>query len=159
MVLRFVCKIGNQKIETAADSASDLDLMSLSYAEAGDFKIMVDEKQILLADSTTVCTTARVLVALELTDGRTFLKFLDILPGLQADVLLGEDTLESIDAFGKMQQDLVERPACDGATELHIMSDLRTVLKKIARLTQSSNGKATPPECKRHASARRLVFC
>ena len=119
----FVCDIDDRKTLANPDSASDLDLVSPEYASTHGYKVMEHRRQIQLADTSNALTSGKILATLGLTDGRKFLKFFDVLPGLGSDILLGEDTLESIEAFTRLSGSFV-----DAALDTKTPSELKIII-------------------------------
>ena len=138
--LRFRCQVDSRKTIASADSASDLDLMSSAYAEMYKYKLMGGRRRVQLADTSIVWTTGQVLVTLETADGRSFLKFLDVLPGLGSDILLGEITLESIEAFTRLKDSFVEIPTNMEKPELNILIDLGFINRILTQHRKRTRG-------------------
>ena len=144
----LMCHIDDKQSFAHADSGSDLDLVSLSFVKARNYKIWTGIRQIQLADRSIAQTMGKVLVTLRLADNRQFLKFFDILPGLTSDVLLGQDTLEDIEAFTSLKDSFVEVPVGTSQAELNIIFDLGPIAKFFARFDKreiSSPSTTKPP--------------
>ena len=139
----FVCNIDNRKTLTNPDSASDLDLVSPEYAMKYGYELMGPGTQVQLADTSVALTSGKILATLGLDDGRVLLIFFDVLPGLDSDVLLGEDTLERIKAFTTLSKSFI-----DVAVDHKTLPELKIILdrKFIERLfTRSGDRKDVAP--------------
>ena len=144
--LRFICHIDNRETIMSADTASDLDLMSPSCVKKYKYKLMGGGRSVQLADTSIAQTIGKVLVTLVPADGRSFLKFFDVLPGLSSDMLLGEATLESIEAFTRLKDSFVNLPAATENPEFNILLDLGVVNKAIARYLRRPFGTTQCPK-------------
>lgn len=108
---RFAAFVDGRQTYINADSGSDLDLMSSVYVRYHDYEIdrrRECRKRVQFADSTVAETIGQVRATLTLNDGRSYLKAFDVLPNLTSDVLLGEVSLEGIDAFTVHESSFVQ---------------------------------------------------
>lgn len=99
---QFIASIDDRPSYLNADSGSDLDVMSLAYVHLHEYHIDRRReccKRVKLADATVVETIGMVRATLSLQDGSKYQKAFDVLPGLLSEVVLGEGTLEEINAF------------------------------------------------------------
>ena len=129
------------------DSGSDLDLMSSSYVKERGMKLLIGTRDIQLADASTLRTSGMVLVNLDVSDGRSFLKHFYVLEGLESGVLLGQNTLESFQAFTRLQDSLVEVSTSNENASLRISLDLGPVNRIIRRMfkgTGATSGQSDP---------------
>ena len=142
----FGCVIDNRNTIANPDTASDLDLVSSKYASTYRYKVMGRKRQIQLADKSTCFTSGKILVTLELADGRKYLQFFDVLPGLDSDIVLGEDTLESIEAFTKLSESFVDVDIdTNTPAELKIIADRGKLPKLLTRSNNRADNISTQP--------------
>lgn len=132
---RFSAFINDSHTYVNADSGSDLDLMSFAHVRRKGYKIdrsRDHRKRIQLADTTVVETIGQVRATLTLENGRSYSRLFDVLPGLASDVLIGETTLDEINAFTTLQNSFVDIPAGEGLPEFCILGFLRNVNRFLA---------------------------
>ena len=149
---RLACEVDRRLAYVNADSASDLDLVSLEYAESHKDSLPMDfscRKRVQLADTTIVKTvgqiSASILVASRLS-GKQFRKHMafDVLPNLSSDVVFGEETLEEMLPFIFYKDCFVAISAGERQFELNILTYLGTLGKKL--LLKTSGGLEAPSQ-------------
>ena len=143
---RFSAFIDGHKTYINADSGSELDLMSSSYSRGHGYKIdrrRECRNRIQIADGTVIESIGRVRATLTLEDGSSFVRLFDVLPGLTSDVLLGEVSLEEIEAFTAHQSSFVEVFASEQNSELCTLAYLGKVNDFIVRhISRRKRGQA-----------------
>ena len=133
---RFTARIDHRLTLINADSGSDLDLMSSSYVRAHGYQLdrrRRCRKRVRFADNTVAETIGQVQATLTLGDGSTYLKVFDVLPNLTSEVLLGQFTLEEINAFTFHRNSFVDVFAGERHLELSVLVDLGKVSEFLAR--------------------------
>ena len=133
---RFTAHIDHRLTLINADSGSDLDLMSSSYVRAHGYQLdrrRRCRKRVRFADNTVAETIGQVQATLTLGDGSTYLKVFDVLPNLTSEVLLGQFTLEEINAFQTHRSSFVDVFAGERHLELSVLVDLGKVNEFLAR--------------------------
>ena len=97
------CSIGSVPVMTSADTGSDVDLISMDYARSRGWRVHEMPEGngcVTLADGTVKKVSGYVEVPLSIGTS-TYSITLYVLEGLVCDVLLGDSTLEEIDAFNR----------------------------------------------------------
>lgn len=138
---RFVASIDGRQTHINADSGSDLDLMSSTYVRAHGYKIdrrREGRKRIQIADGSVVESIGQVRATLTLADGSSYVKLFDVLPELKSDVLLGEISLEEIEAFTVQQSSFVDVFAGERNNELCTLGYLGKVNEFLVRHLRKS---------------------
>ena len=133
---RFTAHIDHRLTLINADTGSDLDLMSSTYVRAHGYQLdrrRRCRKRVRFADNTVAETIGQVQATLTLCDGSTYLKVFDILPNLTSDVLLGQFTLEEINAFTFHRNSFVDVFAGERHLELSVLGYLGYVNEFLAR--------------------------
>ncbi|MCJ1243206.1 hypothetical protein MMC30_000403 [Trapelia coarctata] len=137
---RLSCYIDGRETYVNADSGSDLDAMSTSYAQSHGYSLNTDlacKRYIQLADTSIVTSVGQVAAAVTIGQGHsqmTFAKVFDILPDLQSDVLLGEDSLDEMRAFTLYETSFVDRLVGAQHLELGVLINLGPVAQKISKI-------------------------
>ena len=132
---RFTANIDHRLTLINADSGSDLDLMSSTYVRAHDYQLdrrRRCRKRVRFADNTVAETIGQVQATLTLGDGSTYLKTFDVLPNLTSEVLLGQFTLEEINAFTFHRNSFVDVFAEERHLELSVLGYLGKVNEFLA---------------------------
>ena len=133
---RFTAHIDHRLTLINADSGSDLDLMSSTYVRAHGYQLdrrRRCRKRVRFADNTIAETIGQVQATLTLGDGSTYLKVIDVLPKLTSEVLLGQFTLQEINAFTFHKDSFVDVFAGERHLELSVLVDLGKVNEFLAR--------------------------
>lgn len=133
---RFAASVDGRQTYINADSGSDLDLMSLDYVRDHNYEIdrrRECRKRVQFADSTIAETIGQVRATLTLKDGGSYMKVFDVLPDLTSDVLLGEVSLDEIDAFTIHESSFVQVITDKHGHELCIIGYLGKVNEFLAR--------------------------
>ena len=133
---RFTAHIDHRLTLINADSGSDLDLMSSTYVRAHGYQLdrrRRCRKRVRFADNTIAETIGQVQATLTLGDGSTYLKVIDVLPKLTSEVLLGQFTLQEINAFTFHRDSFVDVFAGERHLELSVLVDLGKVNEFLAR--------------------------
>lgn len=110
------CSLDAETAFAALDSGSDIDVVSLSYANFRGWKIESlpeDEEYVLLADRELVKLAGYVDTTLGIR-GVRIPRRLCVLDGLACDVVLGDPTIEELDIFNEFQSSLVDTTAAEG---------------------------------------------
>ena len=132
---RFAANIDHRLALINADSGSDLDLMSSTYVRAHGYQLdrrRRCRKRVSLANNTVAETIGQVQATLTLGDGSTYLKTFDVLPNLTSEVLLGQFTLEEINAFTFHRNSFVDVFAGQRHLELSVLGYLGKVNEFLA---------------------------
>ena len=132
---RFAANIDHRLTLINADSGSDLDLMSSTYVRAHGYQLdrrRRCRKRVRFADNTVAETIGQVQATLTLGDGSTYLKTFDVLPNLTSEVLLGQFTLEEINAFTFHRNSFVDVFAGERHLELSVLGYLGMVNEFLA---------------------------
>lgn len=138
------CAIDGHSVFANADTGSEIDLVSLEYANQCGWhieKLGPDDGFVELADGSIVKVAGYVEAWLEV-DGKSSRKTFYVLDRLQCDVLLGDETLYSLDAFNQHESLFVDWADVDGRAEFH-------AIKWKERVTDHVNlilGDKQPPE-------------
>ena len=133
---RFTAHIDHRLTLINADSGSDLDLMSSTFVRARGYRLdrrRRCRKRVRFADKTVAETIGQVQATLSLGDGSTYLKVFDVLPNLTSEVLLGQFTLQEINAFTSHRDSFVDVFAGERHLELSVLVDLGKVNEFLAR--------------------------
>ena len=132
---RFTAHIDHRLTLINADSGSDLDLMSSAYVRAHGYRLdrrRRCRKRVRFADNTMAETIGQVQATLTLEDGSMYTKTFDVLPELTSDVLLGQFTLEEIEAFQNHKSSFVDVCAGERYLELSVLGYLGKVNEFLA---------------------------
>ena len=132
---RLTAHIDHRYTLINADSGSDLDLMSSTYVRAHGYHLdrrRRCRKRVRLADNTIAETIGQVKATLTLEDGIMYPKTFDVLPNLTSEVLLGQFTLEEIDAFKLHRSSFVDVFAGERHLELSVLGYLGKVNEFLA---------------------------
>lgn len=138
---RFAASIDGRQTYINADSGSDLDLMSSTYVRAHGYKIdrrRECRKRIQVADGSVVESIGQVSATLTLAGGSSYVKLFDVLPELTSDVLMGEISLEEIEAFTVRESSFVEVFTGEHKNELCTLGYLGKVNEFLARRLRRS---------------------
>ena len=141
---RFTAHINHRLTLINADTGSDLDLMSSTYVRAHGYQLdrrRRCRKRVRFADNTVAETIGQVQATLTLGDGSKYLKVFDVLPNLTSEVLLGQFTLEEINAFTSHRDSFVDVFAGERYLELSVLVDLGKVSEFLARKLKSAHGR------------------
>lgn len=119
---RLRCTAAREDILANADTGAEMDLISLKYAQLLDlnrYKLESGETQVQLADGSITYLGGKVFLDFKLgfkgSSSEIVLKTFYILDGMTSSLLLGEETLEDMDVFGRNHQSLVlEESSLDG---------------------------------------------
>lgn len=133
---RFAALTDGRQTHISADSGSDLDLMSPTYVRAHSYKVdrrRECRKRIQTADSSVVESIGQVTAKLTLADGSSYVKLFDVLPELTSDVLLGETSLDEIEAFTVHESSFVQVVAGEHNSELCTLGYLGKVNEFLVR--------------------------
>ena len=97
---RLLCSIDGYRIHVNPDTGSDIDVMSLRFARTSKYAIDTTiRKTVQLGDGTVVETVGQVRDLSVSLGHKTYYKTFDILPRLASDIILGETTLEELNAY------------------------------------------------------------
>ncbi len=132
---RFTAHIDHRYTLINADSGSDLDLMSSTYVRAHGYQLdrrWRCRKRVRFADNTIAETIGQVKATLTLEDGSIYPKTFDVLPNLTSEVLLGQFTLEEINAFTFHRNSFVDVFAGERHSELSVLGYLGKVNEFLA---------------------------
>ena len=132
---RFTAHIDHRLTLINADTGSDFDLMSSTYARAHGYRYdrrRGCRKRVRFADNTTAETIGQVQATLTLEDGSMYPKMFDVLPKLTSEVLLGHFTLEEIGAFRFHRSSFVDVYAGERHIELSVLGYLGKVNEFLA---------------------------
>ncbi|KAH0559027.1 hypothetical protein GP486_004365 [Trichoglossum hirsutum] len=100
---RFNCFLDSRLVFANADTGSEMDLMSKTYAESlvgRPIKPLESDTEVQFADGSTAKLVGQIPSRFSLHESSSWtMKWFYVLAGLSCDVLLGDETLEDIDAF------------------------------------------------------------
>ena len=119
-----------------ADSGSDIDVMSPSYAKRYGYRVdrrAECRKRVRLADASVTETIGQVEATLSVAGGSYYSKTFDVLPGLTSDVILGEGTLDEINAFTKHENSFSDVFAGQRHSEFNVLCYLGRVNEYLSR--------------------------
>ncbi|CAH0025575.1 unnamed protein product [Clonostachys rhizophaga] len=115
------CSIAGHSVLANADTGSEIDLLSLEYTNMRGWsieKLGPDDGYVELADTSIAKLTGHVNVWLDVGGKSTWRTFY-VLNRLQCDVLLGDETLHSLNAFSQHESLFVDRDFVGGRAEFH----------------------------------------
>ena len=145
---QLICTIDERRTFVTPDTGSDLDIMSLEYAHMHDYRIdRIARQHIQLGNGSTTRTYGQTEAVIEI-GGSSYRKTFDILPKLTSDVILGELTLEEMEAYTKHEDDFVE---VDVGKRFHTMNPIIALGKLKTRFPRrnghplmAQKGRSTP---------------
>ena len=154
------CSVDGHSVMASADTGSDVDLISLDYAKSRAWKIRnnpEDACHVLLADGTEKKLAGYVDQPLMIGNTIIQQRFY-ILDGLMGDVLLGDETLDHLDAFNRFDDHFDDIPSEE---ELNICHNINWKEKIDLRLTQILQGRFPAQSAKEIAQQRfqRVGWC
>lgn len=118
---RFACNIDGRPTHINADTGSDLDVISLRYARAQRYEINTEERKLVrLGDASVVGTYGQVEAEVDV-GGYKYWKVFDVLPDLTSDVVLGELTLEEVEAYTRFETSFTDINLGKRNFEMNIM--------------------------------------
>lgn len=115
------CSIDGDSVFANADTGSEIDLVSLEYANRRSWrleKLGPDDGYVELADGSIAKLAGYVDAWLDV-GGKSSQKTFYVLDRLRCDVLLGDETLHSLDAFNQHEGLFVDRDVINGYSEFH----------------------------------------
>lgn len=108
---KLTCALDSQHALANADTGSDIDLVSLHYAQSRGWKIKRlhehEESYVMLADEEEVQLAGYVEASLSVK-GNEMMRWFYVLQGLVCDIILGDSTLESLDVFKNFKDAFVD---------------------------------------------------
>ena len=105
---RLACYVGRQLIYINPDTGSDIDVMSLKFASNQRYNINENMRRMVrLGDCSVAMTCGQVQARIDVDDS-SYWKTFDVLPNLTSDIILGELTLEEIEAYTEHEDNFVE---------------------------------------------------
>ncbi|KAH8588324.1 hypothetical protein B0O99DRAFT_639521 [Bisporella sp. PMI_857] len=158
------CSIDGHSVFANADTGSEIDLVSLEYANRRGWhieKFGPDDGYVELADGSIVklagCIEARLNIG-----GKSSRKTFHILDRLQCDALLGDETLYSLDVFNQHESLFVDRDFVDRRAEFHAIKWKERVNDHVNQilednLPQEFVSAAPSPDAKSRKLWKRLV--
>ena len=132
-----------------ADSGSDLDVMSPTYTKLHGYRIdrrRQCRKRVQFADTTEAETIGQVRATITLKNGSRFEKIFDVLPGLTSDVLLGDATLEEMEAFTFHENSFVDVFAGQRHFDFNVLTYIGRVGEFVAHKMRYGRGKSQAEE-------------
>jgi hypothetical protein len=130
----LLCRLDDYMAVTNADSGSDIDLLSSSFARTR-FNMCPDEETIMFVDGSTETTSgiAHLIFAVEDIGGvtgnawplKTILKEFHIYDKLAHHVLIGPETIETFGVFTNYNSSLVLRTGLEDFSSLNIIRHLQ----------------------------------
>ncbi|MCJ1382291.1 hypothetical protein MMC17_005404 [Xylographa soralifera] len=133
---RIPLLITGQLAHVNADSMSDLDLMSNTYAKARGLPIdhsRAARKRIRMVNGRKAETIGQTTQTVTLPDGTAFQRVFNILPGLSCNVLLGESALEAMELFQRFSARFVDVLTSERLLEVNGITSLGPVAQWLAR--------------------------
>lgn len=107
---RLGCFLDAEQAFAAVDSGSDIDVVSLDYANQREWQInplSEDEGYVMLANNELVKLAGYVETTLGIQGG-FMSKKLYVLDGLMCDVVLGDPTIEMLDLFNNFKDSFID---------------------------------------------------
>jgi len=151
------CSVDGQNALATADSGSEADLVSLDYALKMGYEISRpehDQSQLQFADGEVVSVYGTIDVDLALSsfdEGKSSnWTTLHVLPGLTSNILLGDETLERLEAFTKHQDAFVDaRAPYEYQSPLQYIAWYTRAEKMIQRAFSRISGRDSSPDSTR----------
>ncbi|KAF7512685.1 hypothetical protein GJ744_000252 [Endocarpon pusillum] len=139
---QLACLVNGQYVLAKADSGSEIDMMSLSYAKTLGYRVdrtQESRSRVMFADRTVGETIGQITANIVLGDagGQSYLRTFHVFPGLSSDVLLGENILQQTQAFSTLQSSFVDNLMEAGPLELKRLIWMGRVEKLLAKLRSS----------------------
>ena len=126
---RLMCFLNHEPVMANADTGSEMNLISSAYAckVAPDaVQQLESQREVQFADGSTACLAGVTAVKFSLTtNSHAFEMWFYVLDGLTCDVLLGEETLDEVDAFDPDRMLVI--PANDTKNDISRI-DLNTIV-------------------------------
>ena len=134
---RLLCSINGHRTHVNPDTGSDLDVMSLRFAYESKYDIDTTiRKNVQLGDGTIVETVGQVHNLSVSLGHISHYKTFDILPQLASDIILGETTLEELNAYTDYQDCFERLDFGLRDYEMCIIVDLGIIQKFRAKIRQ-----------------------
>lgn len=130
------CLVGGQQVMASADTGSDVDLVSLDYARKRKWQIQTLPEStgyVLLADKTVKKVEGYVDRPLQIGLASFPTRFY-VLKGLMCNTLLGDPTLDRLDAFNRYASHFVETEFGDGSNICHNITWRETVDRRLEEI-------------------------
>jgi hypothetical protein len=134
------CSVDGRVASAAADTGSDIDLVSYDYARRRQwfiYELPKDTGYVVLADRSVKKVTGYVEVLLGIS-GAIYSKTFFVLEGLISDVLLGDSTLDEIDAFNRYKDYFVETMPGDAGGICHNINWQDTIDQRLEEILREN---------------------
>jgi hypothetical protein len=142
------CSVGGKMVSAAADTGSDIDLVSYNYARRRQWLVHNLPREagyIVLADRSMKKVTGYVKVPLRIGDA-LYSKTFFVLKGLVSDVLLGDSTLDELDAFNRYKDYFVETTSGDAGGICHNINWQDTIDQRLEGILRENFPRQTAAE-------------
>lgn len=148
----LVCRLGEHKGLATLDTGSDFDLVSLDFARSGEFNILPAQVKVQFADCSIGYTSGFIQASLSIgkldnqhdfTSGEVSQIFeFHVLDNLTTDIILGQETIESLDIFNKHADSIISGTPHPGQSHVRIIRHVGTVENFCSRAWNKLDNKA-----------------
>ncbi|KAJ4183957.1 hypothetical protein NW755_009498 [Fusarium falciforme] len=145
----LVCRLDTYVGCATVDTGSDLDLVSPSFAKARAYKIEPAYEQVEFADCSVGCTSGVIKTSLVVGNvnslgfhprGEPIELELHVLDDLNADILVGQDTADTLDVFNLHNESLIPSMPRLGESDLNIIRHIGRLEQGAANLWKKIRG-------------------
>ncbi|KAF7541910.1 hypothetical protein G7054_g284 [Neopestalotiopsis clavispora] len=162
---KLLCTLDSRYAFANADTGSDIDLVSLEYAEwrGWDIKRLHEheESYVMLADEEEVQLAGYVEASLSIEGNEMIMRFY-VLQGLVCSIILGDTTLESLDAFKNFKDAFVDWSQGDDSICMvtwakrfdKVEEDVEDILRRLDHYEDLSEGRSDRPWLRSISSKR-----
>lgn len=139
----LVCRLDTYVGCATVDTGSDLDLVSLAFAKARAYKIERGYEQIEFADRSVGFTSGVIKTSLAVGNvndlgfhprGEPIELELHVLEDLNADILVGQDTVDVLDVFNLHSESLIPSMSRLGESDINIIRHIGSLEKGVINL-------------------------
>jgi hypothetical protein len=144
------CFLDNGEAFVSLDTGSDIDVVSLDYANSRGWEIRPlpeDEAYVLLANDELAKLAGYIETTL-MIQGRGIFKKLFVLDGLVCDAVLGDPTIEALNIFDEFKAsiiDVIEPEGTDAFRMIQWIEKIDEIQNELERLVL--NGEVLPGNC------------
>ncbi|KAM6532833.1 hypothetical protein FALCPG4_005882 [Fusarium falciforme] len=139
----LVCRLDTYVGCATVDTGSDMDLVSPAFAKARAYKIEPAYEQLQFADCSVGCTSGVIKTSLTVGNvndvgfhprGEPIDLELFVLDNLNADILVGQDTVDMLDVFNLHSESLIPSMPRLGESDINIIRHIGSLEKGVANL-------------------------
>ncbi|KAJ4160271.1 hypothetical protein NW754_003397 [Fusarium falciforme] len=139
----LVCRLGTYVGCATVDTGSDLDLVSPAFAKSRAYKIEPAYEQVEFADCSVGCTSGVIKTSFVVGNANSLGFYprgepidleLFVLDNLNADILVGQDTVDALDVFNLHSESLIPSMPRLGESDLNIIRHIGSLEKGVANL-------------------------